>query len=275
MVKVEVTDDTFWNFVRAREEIRVRRLAGQKPPWTDDPILQKFHFCNVQRKHDHGTWWYMVNIVPAANATIRDLIFRTVLYRLVNNVTWFQQVGIFGLKGWKKKGGYWPRRVSRAPQPYSLAYPMALASGKGSHLEVVVRALDQMTKPEPLNSLARMSQHGEDLGAFHEKLQRIDGVGPFIALQIYRDLFLAESLPNMDEESFIHLGPGAQYFGKLIGKESYPEQYALCLNLWTGQPKDIQPPLLLGDIEHCMCETAKYVKRQEGRGRRRYYKPHG
>src|SRR5690606_38730868 len=46
-----------WAWVRKREAIRVRKEAGQEPPYTDDPILRAFRFCNVRREDDRVTVW--------------------------------------------------------------------------------------------------------------------------------------------------------------------------------------------------------------------------
>ena len=46
----------FYEFVSEREYIRRRRqLRPCNPPWTQDPILQQYKFCNVKRKHDRTT----------------------------------------------------------------------------------------------------------------------------------------------------------------------------------------------------------------------------
>src|SRR3990167_5591431 len=82
----------FWAFVRERETIRERRAAGTPPPWTDDPVLREYRFCNVRRADDAGTRFYVEHVARGARVE-DDLLFRTILYRLVNNVTWHQRLG--------------------------------------------------------------------------------------------------------------------------------------------------------------------------------------
>jgi len=43
----------YW--ITEREAIRKRRAAGQPAPWTSDPILNSFRFCNVRREDDAVT----------------------------------------------------------------------------------------------------------------------------------------------------------------------------------------------------------------------------
>ena len=45
----------YW--VAERERIRVRKESGQPFPWTDDPILATYRFCNVRREDDRVTIW--------------------------------------------------------------------------------------------------------------------------------------------------------------------------------------------------------------------------
>src|SRR3990167_10581292 len=86
------TIQEFWDFVLEREQIRLRKLSGQPRPWTQNIILQNFVFCNIRRHDDYGTMWYMFHVVPSANEDFADLLWKTVLYRAINNVTWFEQV---------------------------------------------------------------------------------------------------------------------------------------------------------------------------------------
>jgi hypothetical protein len=46
------TTTRFVYFVGERETIRLRRESGQPRPWTDDPILAAWSFCNVRREDD-------------------------------------------------------------------------------------------------------------------------------------------------------------------------------------------------------------------------------
>ncbi len=45
----------FFDWCIEREAIRVRREAGEPPPWTRDPVFQKGRFLNTFREDDKGT----------------------------------------------------------------------------------------------------------------------------------------------------------------------------------------------------------------------------
>jgi hypothetical protein len=44
-------------FMKERHAIWERKVAGQPKPWTQDPILQSYRFCNVYRELDTVTVW--------------------------------------------------------------------------------------------------------------------------------------------------------------------------------------------------------------------------
>jgi hypothetical protein len=71
-------------WVRERWAIKLKRDRGEPPPWSNDPIFQANHFCNVRREDDAGTRWLLKNwILP--NADDPDLWFAIALYRRCSN----------------------------------------------------------------------------------------------------------------------------------------------------------------------------------------------
>src|ERR1700730_3740631 len=48
----------FFDWCRERHSVFEKRLAGQQFPWTDDPILTEYIFCNVFREQDKVTRWF-------------------------------------------------------------------------------------------------------------------------------------------------------------------------------------------------------------------------
>jgi hypothetical protein len=47
--------ESFVNFMKERENIRIKKEAGQPWPWTDDPIFRQYKFTNVHRSDDRTT----------------------------------------------------------------------------------------------------------------------------------------------------------------------------------------------------------------------------
>ena len=71
----------YW--IEEREAVRLRRAAGEPPPWTDDTILQSWSFTNVRRECDRVTVWIKENW-REPHADDPDLFFAMAMARLVN-----------------------------------------------------------------------------------------------------------------------------------------------------------------------------------------------
>ena len=54
--------DVAFHWIRERERIRIKKERGEQPPYTDDPILRDWRFCNVRREDDRVTRWIAANI---------------------------------------------------------------------------------------------------------------------------------------------------------------------------------------------------------------------
>jgi alpha-glutamyl/putrescinyl thymine pyrophosphorylase clade 1 len=82
--------DQYWHFAAERQQIFQRRLAGEPGPWTDDPILREYKFCNVYRAADRVSQ-YMIRDVcyhdePCAD---EDRVFQIVAFRTFSKTaTW-------------------------------------------------------------------------------------------------------------------------------------------------------------------------------------------
>ncbi|KKL48280.1 hypothetical protein LCGC14_2327110, partial [marine sediment metagenome] len=94
----------FWDFVVERHRIWHRRFIEKQPwPWTDDLILRQFHFCNIFRDLDKGTIWYTDHVVNAP-MSLSSAVWATIIYRLVNSIWIFEQLGpaAFDRKRWRE-----------------------------------------------------------------------------------------------------------------------------------------------------------------------------
>lgn len=69
---------SLFEFCRAREQVRMRREAGEAPPWSEDPTLQRGRFLNVFREDDRGSKAVMRFVEPVRDdpeALIHALFF--------------------------------------------------------------------------------------------------------------------------------------------------------------------------------------------------------
>ena len=82
--------ELYWQFASRRQAAFERRLAGKNAPWSDDPILQEFKFCNVYRAADRVSQ-YMIREVCYADevGSAADRAFQIVAFRTFSKIsTW-------------------------------------------------------------------------------------------------------------------------------------------------------------------------------------------
>src|SRR3990172_7259840 len=77
---MEDNAERFAKFILTRHRVYLRREAGKPQPWSSDPILQHFKFCNVYRELDRVTRWIAANW-REPNKDHPDLWFALVLAR--------------------------------------------------------------------------------------------------------------------------------------------------------------------------------------------------
>lgn len=63
MIKRDEVYDLYWYFAYERQNIFWKKLDGKKAPWTDDPILQEYKFCNSYRVNDRVSQYLLKNVI--------------------------------------------------------------------------------------------------------------------------------------------------------------------------------------------------------------------
>lgn len=272
-----VTPERFWDFVTARQEIWHQRFPlDQPPPWTDDPVLQRFFFCNVYRELDKGTQWYLKTIPGQEPFDFVEVLFRTIVYRLVNNVAIFERIAIRGPKDWSEM--IWEMRdmgITLHSQAYlTLSRPKDMTN-RIDRLEFILKRL-----AANIEKLAEDIYQEESLQEVSLLLQAQYGIGSFLAMQVYRDLILAEVL-DYDEDSWTDIGPGAVPVLRALTGSSKRKHWQRMLE-WMRE-REVRElgsrgfhfyqdkPLSLCDIQQAICEYRKYAMLSLGMGKRRYY----
>lgn len=81
-------------WMNERESIRLKREAGQSKPWTQNPILKSFRFCNVRREDDRTSKFIIENYCLNANLTLRNKIANTLVARMYNNLETMRRIGL-------------------------------------------------------------------------------------------------------------------------------------------------------------------------------------
>ena len=61
--------DAYWKFAFERQNIFFKKAAGEQPPYTDDPILRTYKFCNVYRASDRVSQFLIRRVIYTQKTT--------------------------------------------------------------------------------------------------------------------------------------------------------------------------------------------------------------
>lgn len=266
---------TYWRYACQRQEIFYRRLLGQGPPWTDDPILQSHRFTNVYRASDRVTQYLIGKVIPGSRRSVSDVFFRTILFKIFNRVsTWEQLQSAVGEPhaddfDVDRYDEVLTKVRAAGERLYSAAYIMPSPQlghprKHTNHLKLLQHMLDQEL-PERLTDVRSMREA-------YEMLLHYPSLGRFLAFQYLIDLNYSDIL-NFDEMEFVVAGPGAvngisKCFYDTAGfstdevirataevAEREFERHELpFLTLWSR-------PLQLIDCQNLYCEVDKYSRK--------------
>ena len=282
-----------------REQIRLQKLAGLPPPWTKDPILTKYRFCNVRRRDDRVSQW-LLNYAYHHDAFISQYVFIqwVALCRWVNWPPLLRELLAAGLVGpdhidLATIGNAIDDRVKLGAKSWTGAYMVRAPSknkypgvGKGQFVaETVVGALrDQdvfmrMMMALPEKSLRRAQE-------VWEVLCSVPNWGSFMAGQVVADLSYTPILEGAtDLNTWAPQGPGSRRgFNRLLRRPLYnkidPNEWSDRLQYWREDligafgRSEYAYSLTLMDVQNCLCEVDKYLRVKAGEGRpRSTYKP--
>lgn len=88
--------ELYWYFAAERQRVFQRRIAGQAYPWSDDPILRAYKFCNTYRAADRVSQ-YMIREVCYHHepCSPEDRLFQIVAFRTFSNIGTWRSVRAF------------------------------------------------------------------------------------------------------------------------------------------------------------------------------------
>lgn len=266
----------FFDFIKERHTIWYRRnVLGMAQPWTDDPILATRKFCNVYRELDRGTIWYMENVVQGMGGDDFQVLFQTIVYRLINTIEIFERIGgVPTLEDYNAKNFEAKIREVKKTVPWNTAYVVFHTwhqfiqkkdiKGKKDIIHALSLIIEKIAEDFAVISVAILE--AETLRGAWAHLRLLPNIGPFLAYEIVCDLMLADVLP-FTENDFVNVGPGAMQGLEIIyGKKmSAYQAVVLCEHLAVIQHTFLDEeyykmgkPLTLRSIEHSLCEFRKY-----------------
>lgn len=276
----------FVTFIKERHAIYARRQAGKPKPWTKDPILQAYRFCNVYRELDAVTIWIRENWRdPFKNDP--NVWFAMVVARVVNWPDSLYELSSAISNG--SKVDWSPRnfklemdsRKTRGEKVWTGAYMIHADAAPG--LSKAGYYADRVLTPIWAERKVGTKAFSSSLSEAHTWLMQFRDMGSFMAGQVVADVKYTPMLRGAkDWWTWAAPGPGSLRgmsrveFGDLGTKytdASWRE------SLRTLQAKvdplimkaDL-PRLHAQDLQNCLCEFDKHsrVRLGEGRPRSKY-----
>ncbi len=277
MKKREQIYDLYWYFACERQNIFVKKLNGDPYPWTNDPILQNYKFCNSYRVNDRVSQYLLKKVIyNGKNYSKADMIFRIILFKLFNKEsTWElleEKLGDITLD--KFKVGVYSKileeAISNGIKIYNDAYISCANKAFGydrkhdNHLAL----LNQIFKVDEAHLKIISAKTMEE--AFNI-LKSYPLIGNFMAYQLVTDINYSEVV-DWSESSFTVAGPGSERGikkcfidkGKMSNEEiikyMYEHQDEEFKRLGLNFKRLGNRPLQLIDCQNIFCELDKYCR---------------
>jgi hypothetical protein len=278
------TKELFY-WIEERHKIYEARKAGKPKPWTKDPILQQYRFCNVYRELDTVTQW-IAKHWRTPHKTDRHLWFAMVVARLLN---WPPTLSLVKFPvPWSAKRFVELTKVAQATN-YRIFSGAYIVSTNGKAVEKIPYLVEYVLDPlwKARENIAAVI-HNETLGTVppptlglvHKVLMNYDGLGSFMAAQVIADLKYVKPLVNaVDWHTWAASGPGSRrglnrVFGSAPNTPWNEARWWAHLNMLHKEirlliVKKGMPDLHAQDLQNCLCEFDKYERTRLGEGRPR------
>lgn len=268
----------FIDFVTERWAIHERRLDGQPAPWTKDPILQRYRFCNVRREDDRVTKWIHNTWLKPIEANLPLSIFNMCIARLVN---WPPSLTLIGVtKQWRLE--HFTEAMEVAKRVNGKAFTSAyMIHADSSHDGTKAQYLAECVLTPIWEGRKRLSSAlmGGGLLGLHRALMTYRDMGSFMAAQVVADVkWTPTGSEAADWESFAAPGPGSKRgLNRIMGRElNAPWDdvgwHNALLEL-RGKALPKLPKALRSldaqNLQNCLCEVDKYLRVKNGEGRPR------
>ena len=271
-----VVYDTFWRFAAERQAVFFRKLEGEPPPWTEDPVIARYKFTNAYRASDRVSQFLIRHVLYEGDPAPEEVFFRTILFKLFNKIeTWELLTAELGAVtfedfSYDRYDQILTLAMAAKTTIYSAAYIMPSGRSsfghRGKHRNHL-RLLEMLMRDRVAYRIADASTMKE---AF-EIMRSYPTIGDFLAYQYVTDLNYSE-LCDFSEMEFVVAGPGAKdglrkCFSDLGGltetdmirlvterqKIEFEQRELEFRSLWGR-------PLQLIDCQNLFCEVSKYAR---------------
>ena len=206
----------YWQFAAKRQQAYNNRLNGAPRPWSEDPILERYKFCNVYRAADRVSQYLIRDVIYDANNQVEaaDKLFQIVAFRLFSrNETWDGLVARLGRQPLLEDlaSGALETALDNIKAVHGTLYTGAFIlcaadsyGGGTKHRNHLGLLRDMFFE----SGFAPFALQARSLEAIVRRLEGFPLLGRFMSYQIATDLNYSD-LMDFDENSFTQAGPGA------------------------------------------------------------------
>lgn len=296
---------SFHRFIIQRYKIHIRKdVLKREPPWTSDRILQTYRFTNVRREHDRETRWLIEHITSNRDLSFADKVYNCILFRLYNKHQTAELLGIpikFCEKDFDPESyrTTWENALKQDPHRVFFTGAFLTSGLKRALSQYVPKTIGKdVAEMRPLwfmryllyQDFASTLHYCKDQEEAYNKISYPNGIGRFLAYQIFVDLTYIPEFP-FSENEFTVAGPGCSAGLEYLFKDrdgmtdeecvfwlrdNLDRLFVKTLGNWEWDANRLLWDLPLEDrcfnvmsIENCLCELSKYLKSKEGTGRPR------
>lgn len=266
----------YWHFVGERQQIFERRARGDAPPWTDDPILGRYKFCNVYRAADRVSQ-YMIRDICYGGAAGEDLAFQITAFRTFSRISAWETV--------KNELGQVPTIDDLASGRFERALSAIKDSGSKLYTGAFIlcandaygRGIKHLNHVEMFKAMFVTGDlydrvvAAPSLQAVYDALHVYPLMGDFMSYQTAIDLNYSE-LIDFSENDFTKAGPGAlRGIAKVFESTRGWKPEEVIMWMVDHQEEEMARlgiefnglygrPLQAIDCQNCFCETDKYCR---------------
>lgn len=267
-------------WVKERERVRIaKEVDAAPPPWTSDPIIGTYRFCNVRREDDRGTRWIKENI----RLEYGDHPLLWLMLCAARQINWPATLeDLIATGAWYSSEDFTPEamaavlneRAGRGEKVFTGAYIITAPATKGAKKtdHVALKTLGALWRDRARFEL----DPPRTLEKFHTTLTKYDGWGPFLAYQAVVDMRFTPILEKAeDRDRWAAAGPGTiRGLNRLAERRvdyALPQWQALSelRKLWPKLQDDSGVEMDFSDVPNVMCETDKYLRVMNGEGKPR------
>jgi hypothetical protein len=268
-----------WNWVTERERVRIRKDILRDPhPWTDDPIIGTYRFCNVRREDDRVTRWINKHI----RVRFRHHPNLWLMLCIARQINWPNTLReLIMQEAWPSTKSFNPEmmtivlneRKNRGDKIYTGAYMISAPREKGSDKqsyisEVVIGDLWKRRNTFPNDP--------ESMKDVHSWIMKSNGWGQFMAYQAVVDMRFTSILEDAkDIDTWAAAGPGTirglnRLHGRNLNQKITQEQALREMKIiYPMVYKKTAVKVDFSDVPNILCETDKYLRVKNGEGKPR------